>query len=324
MNCQLAFSNKQAIGVVTCSRKLSDNTDSTLSVTLGPQPSAALAFHRKLREKDKIKPEIRVSPSQLMLNLSYTRYIYKRLSVNIGSTFLYESTRKGDMAGITFNAGLVMKLSSYTKVSYGLDMEDDGLKVVTRFSRGGINLSLPISISHTFNTRAVTLGVIFLGLAAVLTKKLYDRLYKYEDKKIRQARKFEKRIEEIKAAQHDVLEYEMMVRDQVYWDKRAEIEHKGLVILEAYYGKKDVISAIRRGVPVSRTVTSEVIDVSIPLQSKVQNSKLFLGGSSKCHMAGFYNPCIDDTEVPRLYIKYSYGGIVYVEEIDDEESLYLP
>ena len=100
--------------------------------------------------------------------------------------------------------------------------------------------------------------------------------------------------------------------------RREEEKKKGLVIRAASYG-----SAANIGIPEKVKNMEEVIDVTIPIQFMVKDSRVRLYAGSKQDYMGFWNPVSKDSSC-RLYVRYSFNGKVYEIEVDGDEPLYLP
>lgn len=93
---------------------------------------------------------------------------------------------------------------------------------------------------------------------------------------------------------------------------------KGLVIVKAFYGK------VQRGAGDIKDDNgdAEYIDVTIPLQCLVKDSKLILHDQSKSQLPGFFDPCVG--EAKWLYIEYTYHSNNYSVTINDNEALRIP
>lgn len=95
-----------------------------------------------------------------------------------------------------------------------------------------------------------------------------------------------------------------------------EEARKGLVILQASYGQlvvegKDDLA-----------LSPEVVDVTIPLQCLVKDSKLILQEASKCSLPGFYDPCPGEDK--NLRVRYLFHAVTHEVTIADTESLRIP
>jgi len=69
-------------------------------------------------------------------------------------------------------------------------------------------------------------------------------------------------------------------------------------------------------------VTNEVIDVTIPVQCIVKDSKLVMHEHTKSQLPGFFDPAIGEDK--RLHIIYNYREQPHEVMILDKEGLRLP
>lgn len=91
----------------------------------------------------------------------------------------------------------------------------------------------------------------------------------------------------------------------------AESQAQGLIILEALYGD------------LSSNKVGATINVTVPLQCRVESSALFLQDhNSKSWLEGFYDP-LDNGE-PQLYVKYKFLGKLHECTIGDNDDLVIP
>ena len=93
--------------------------------------------------------------------------------------------------------------------------------------------------------------------------------------------------------------------------KKIEQEKNGLVIVSACYGLG--AGAGERG----------ELDVTVPLQFFVQDSKLWLGRGSKNCVLGFFSSA-EGQEVASLYVRYTSDGVLFETTISDSDDLLLP
>ena len=134
-----------------------------------------------------------------------------------------------------------------------------------------------------------------------------------EEEKEKKKKEFLKEHERLAA-----LSQQEMMKGIAEKKKKEEEKKKGLVILKAYYG-----SAVNIGIEEKVKNMEEVIDVAIPIQFMVKDSKVRLYAGSKQDYMGFWNPVSKET-LCRLYIRYSFNEKVYEIEVDSDEPLYLP
>lgn len=95
---------------------------------------------------------------------------------------------------------------------------------------------------------------------------------------------------------------------------KEESSKKGLVIVEAKYGQ----SIGSMDYPI---VGQKVIDVTIPLQALVNDSKLRIY-SGKEQIPGFYDPC--PSEPKMLHVIYCFHDLLHSVTVAENQSLTLP
>ncbi|XP_037357031.1 dnaJ homolog subfamily C member 11 [Talpa occidentalis] len=95
----------------------------------------------------------------------------------------------------------------------------------------------------------------------------------------------------------------------------AEESRMGLIIVNAWYGKF-VNDKSRKSEKV------KVIDVTVPLQCLVKDSKLILTEASKAGLPGFYDPCVGEEK--NLKVLYQFRGVLHQVMAQDGEALRIP
>ncbi|KAI5699430.1 hypothetical protein M8J76_001693 [Diaphorina citri] len=95
-----------------------------------------------------------------------------------------------------------------------------------------------------------------------------------------------------------------------------EEKKKGLVIIKAFFGKAVSLSAP------DLDLSEDVIDVTVPLQCLVKDSKLVLHDSSKSQLAGFFDPCVGEDKY--LSIQYLFHSHLHEAVIGDRDKLRIP
>ncbi|XP_032719188.1 dnaJ homolog subfamily C member 11 [Lontra canadensis] len=95
----------------------------------------------------------------------------------------------------------------------------------------------------------------------------------------------------------------------------AEESRMGLIIVNAWYGKF-VNDKSRKSEKV------KVIDVTVPLQCLVKDSKLILTEASKAGLPGFYDPCVGEDK--SLKVLYQFRGVLHQVMALDNEALRIP
>eukprot|EP00455_Lapot_gusevi_P024839 TRINITY_DN2594_c0_g2_i1.p1 TRINITY_DN2594_c0_g2~~TRINITY_DN2594_c0_g2_i1.p1 ORF type:complete len:167 (-),score=13.70 TRINITY_DN2594_c0_g2_i1:19-519(-) len=93
--------------------------------------------------------------------------------------------------------------------------------------------------------------------------------------------------------------------------RKVEESRDGLVIIKGRYGDLD-----RRG---------GYLDVTIPLQAKVEDSRLIVAGrGSKESLEGFYDVSFGRGGPKRLQVIYKLGDVVHETTVEDDEDLVIP
>ncbi|KAF6108279.1 DnaJ heat shock protein family (Hsp40) member C11 [Phyllostomus discolor] len=95
----------------------------------------------------------------------------------------------------------------------------------------------------------------------------------------------------------------------------AEESRMGLIIVNAWYGKF-VNDKSKKSEKV------KVIDVTVPLQCLVKDSKLILTEASKAGLPGFYDPCVGEEK--SLKVLYQFRGVLHQVMAQDGEALRIP
>ncbi|XP_067826328.1 dnaJ homolog subfamily C member 11 isoform X3 [Heptranchias perlo] len=89
----------------------------------------------------------------------------------------------------------------------------------------------------------------------------------------------------------------------------------GLIITNAWYGKFVTDNS-------GRNERAKVIDVTVPLQCLVKESKLILTEACKISVPGFYDPCVGEDK--SLKVIYLFRGVLHQVTSADNESLRIP
>ena len=91
---------------------------------------------------------------------------------------------------------------------------------------------------------------------------------------------------------------------------------QGLIIVEAWYGKLFDLQADHQ------PYQPKVVNVTVPLQCMVQDSKLILLEKTKASIPGFYDPCVGEKKY--LRVRYEFRGAPHEVTIDNIEPLLIP
>ncbi|KAJ8360569.1 hypothetical protein SKAU_G00170940 [Synaphobranchus kaupii] len=107
----------------------------------------------------------------------------------------------------------------------------------------------------------------------------------------------------------------LLMQESVRRIIEAEEAKMGLIILNAWYGKFVTDNSRRHE-------RAKVIDVTVPLQCLVKDSKLILTETSKAGLPGFYDPCVGEEK--GLKLLYQFRGVMHQVLSGDTEALRIP
>uniref|UniRef100_A0A8C7S7I5 DnaJ homolog subfamily C member 11 n=1 Tax=Oncorhynchus mykiss TaxID=8022 RepID=A0A8C7S7I5_ONCMY len=112
-----------------------------------------------------------------------------------------------------------------------------------------------------------------------------------------------------------VIQCVLLMQESVRRIIEGEESKMGLIILNAWYGKFVTDNSARQE-------RAQVIDVTVPLQCLVKDSKLILTEASKAGLPGFYDPCVGEDK--SLKLLYQFRGVMHQVLSADTEALRIP
>ncbi|KAL3058956.1 hypothetical protein OYC64_010988 [Pagothenia borchgrevinki] len=107
----------------------------------------------------------------------------------------------------------------------------------------------------------------------------------------------------------------LLMQESVRRIIEAEESKIGLIILNAWYGKFVTDTS-------QKQEKAKVIDVTVPLQCLVKDSKLILTEASKAGLPGFFDPCVGEDK--SLKLLYQFRGVMHQVICADTEALRIP
>ncbi|XP_076023278.1 dnaJ homolog subfamily C member 11a [Genypterus blacodes] len=107
----------------------------------------------------------------------------------------------------------------------------------------------------------------------------------------------------------------LLMQESVRRIIEAEESRMGLIILNAWYGKFVTDNSRKHE-------RAKVIDVTVPLQCLVKDSKLILTEATKAGLPGFYDPCVGEEK--SLKVLYQFRGVMHQVLSGDSEALRIP
>ncbi|KAK4687510.1 hypothetical protein P7C73_g2607, partial [Tremellales sp. Uapishka_1] len=192
-----------------------------------------------------------------------------------------------------------------------------GVTMRLKFSRLGQKVSLPILLSQNLNPY-----VVFCS--TVIPAASYTAMYHFYILP-RKKRRISERIQELRTEHGDYIqqkkteaqEASALMEKSVGAKIASEREKNGLIIIAAHYGSASAFT--ERGMKES----DMVIDVTIPIQALVTDSRLLIpGGRAKYNLLGFWDPCIGENK--KIRVRYLFRGKMHQTTIDDVAVLRAP
>uniref|UniRef100_A0A8C7KEB9 DnaJ homolog subfamily C member 11 n=1 Tax=Oncorhynchus kisutch TaxID=8019 RepID=A0A8C7KEB9_ONCKI len=107
----------------------------------------------------------------------------------------------------------------------------------------------------------------------------------------------------------------LLMQESVRRIIETEESKMGLIILNAWYGKFVTDNS-------QKHERAKVIDVTVPLQCLVKDSKLILTEATKSGLPGFYDPCVGEEK--SLKLLYQFRGVMHQVLSPEGEALRIP
>lgn len=293
----------------TVTRSLNNSTSASLSVKETGNAISAQVVHRLSETTDLIgEAQVGYSNSYVKGVIQYRPQGSKyslRGGVKVGSNTLaafYGAEQ--EIATLTRVGGTVMVGTA------------EGVQVRLRLIRASMSFQIRIQVSHFVSIPAVfyatMVPVLLYGcFTAFAVAPLLKRqhLKEIEDKRAEKAKEILEKKREAEAA----IELMKETFERVMSQERGR---HGLIILEAWYGKLFDTQADDGLAP------PKVIDVHVPIQCLVVDSKVILRESTKANIPGFYDPCLGEQKY--LRVLYEFRGTPHEVTIENSEPLIIP
>ncbi|KAI1892479.1 hypothetical protein AGOR_G00133840 [Albula goreensis] len=223
---------------------------------------------------------------------------------------------KSGFFGTVVEYGAETKISRHSvlgaTVSVGVPQ---GVSLKIKLNRASQTYFFPIHLTDQVLPSAIfyaTVGPLVFYLAIQrLVIKPYVRAQKEQDLEKQRESASSDTAKKKQEAESAVLLMQESVRRII----EAEESKLGLIILNAWYGKFVTDNSRKHE-------RAKVIDVTVPLQCLVKDSKLILTEASKSGLPGFYDPCVGEEK--SLKVLYQFRGVMHQVLSRDNEPLRIP
>ncbi|KAF6735712.1 DnaJ-like protein subfamily C member 11 [Oryzias melastigma] len=301
----------------------------------GPRPSCSLMTARHLDQNTMGYLQWRWGPTSAMTTslVRDTKSSHFTLALQLGVPHSYlmmsyqykfqdedQTKVKGSLKtgwfGTVVEYGAERKISRHSVLSATVSMGvPQGVTLKIRLARASQTYLFPIHLTDQLLPSAVfyaTVGplVVYMAIHRLIIVP-YTQAQKEQELELQRKSSATDIAKKKQEAESAVLLMQESVRRIV----EAEESKMGLIILNAWYGK--FVSDTSQ-----KQEKARVIDVTVPLQCLVKDSKLILTEASKVGLPGFYDPCVGEDK--SLKLLYQFRGVMHQVISADNEPLRIP
>jgi len=314
-NAGIAFGSKGdaiiAAGSCMLARQLDRHTVGYITYQGGLQTAMSTTVIRET-ENSRAVFRVQLSLSDSFLLGSYTRKIEKNTKLR--------GTIKTGILGSMVLYGCERQISEHSNLAATVRVGiPDGVSLKLKLTRANQVYSFPIALSEEIHPAAIFYGtvvpVFVFWVVKVLIVNPFLKIEKERESEAKREKVAKQMAENKKEAENSIrLMQETCERIVEYESSRL-----GLVIVNAWYGH---LVAMEESAQEIHRVPSKVIDVTVPVQCQVKDSRLFLTESSKSNLSGFYDPCPEEEKM--LRIRYLFREAIHEVTVGDEEPVKIP
>ncbi|KAL9971144.1 hypothetical protein ACROYT_G023633 [Oculina patagonica] len=292
-------------------RQLDKHTIGYITYRAGMQSSMNTTIMRET-EHSKVQLTIQLGIPNSFALASYTRKLEK-------DTKLRGYVKTGTFASMVAY-GIERQITEHSKLTATMCIGVPvGVLVKIKLTRASQVYSFPINLSEEINPAAIFYGTVVpvavFWVVKVLIVNPFLKMEKEMESEANQAKYAKQMAEKKKDAENSIrLMQETCERILEY-----ETSRHGLVIVNAWYGHLVSMGESSHGV---HRGPSKVIDVTIPVQCQVKDSRLFLTECSKSNLSGFYDPCPEEEKM--LRIRYLFRDALHEVTFGDKEPVRIP
>ena len=294
------------------SRRLDERTMATLRVKETGN-SVGLGVTRKLSDKLDVMGDVQIGYSSSHIKLSSKYQLRQDVSITGGVKLSTEGPAifygAQHQLGKLTEVGATILVGSYSGVSLKL-----------RLSRATMNYVVKFQLSPVLSLQSIFYATLLpvLGYTCIRMLALAPLIHR-QQKKEKEEKQAEREMEMTQRKKESEAAVELM-KATVERNISFEQARHGLIIVEAWYGC--LFDSQRSSSSSDPLAPPRVIDVVIPLQCLVSDSKLILRENSKALIPGFYDPCVGDKK--HLRVRYSFRGNMHEVTVANNESLVIP
>lgn len=293
---------------------------STLAMQIDKHSIGYISYHGGIRqlfstqiirdtESNRYNFSIQVGVPHSFVQMQYTRKMVVqelrlRLAVKVG-TF-----------GGVIEYGAEKKVSKHSSLSFSIVCGvPAGVKLKIRLSRANQVYSFPIHLCEEIMPSPIFYGTIVPLVVYIVVKKGFVEPFLKEEKSKKLEKQKQNNFNKLLEKRKEAMAAQDLMQATFNRIKDEEERKKGLVIIKAIYGKIIKESG-------DAEVSNDIVDVTVPVQCLVKDSKLIIHENSKSELPGFFDPALGEDKM--LHVIYNYHEQSHEVTIGDTESLRLP
>uniref|UniRef100_A0A1A7YKS7 DnaJ homolog subfamily C member 11 n=1 Tax=Iconisemion striatum TaxID=60296 RepID=A0A1A7YKS7_9TELE len=290
-------------------RHLDQNTMGYLQWRWGPNSAMTTSLVRDTKSSHfSLALQLGVPHSYLMMSYQYKFQDEDQTKVK-GSV-------KTGWFGTVVEYGAERKISRHSVLSATISIGvPQGVTLKIRLARASQTYLFPVHLTDQLLPSAVFYATVGPLLVYMAVHRLiiipYTKAQKEQELELQRKSSATDIAKKKQEAESAVLLMQESVRRII----EAEESKMGLIILNAWYGKFVSDTSQKQD-------KAKVIDVTVPLQCLVKDSKLILTEASKAGLPGFYDPCVGEEK--SLKLLYQFRGVMHQVISADTEPLRIP
>ncbi|KAI6656499.1 DnaJ-like subfamily C member 11 [Oopsacas minuta] len=303
----------ECIGVPTFTTRFGDKTHGSLQLHIGRSGFKIIpVISRQITTNLIVSAKLDTDPVNHSVRLECSYVPIKQYVITVGVKFALKSHK--------LKYSLQRSFSEHSSLCVSFSFEyPGGVSLKFSLTRYDHTFILPIRFSDSITIqKGLYAHLLPLALYGFSYALFYSPFFNWTRKKLNED---ELRVKEQQYKKETSRQAEVNLMTEAYDRSHAyESEREGLIIREAWFG------LLRSRSGMAEQLISEglpcVLDVTIPLQCLVKDSKLELTDTSKVHLAGFYD--VYKGEKKDLNVKYYFRGELHEVTVDDCHPLSIP
>ena len=303
----------ECFGVPTLTKRFGEKTHASFQMQIG---RSAIKFvpsiSRQVTTNFQVSARLETDPVNPSVKLQCNYIPVKQYVVMVGIKFALKSHKLKYTVERSF--------STHSSLSVGFSFEyPGGVSVKFTLTRYDHTFSLPVRFSDRITIQKGLYAHLFpLAIYGFVYALYYSPFFNWTRMKLNED---ELHVKEEQFKKETNRQSEVALMSETYNRSYAlESQRGGLIIKEAWFG------LLRSGSGKADRLISEglpcVLDVTVPLQCLVKDSKLELTDTTKVHLAGFYD--VYKGERKDMNVKYFFRGDLHEVTVDDCHPLSIP